>query len=65
MYSLLINEFAKETMERGRHGVQLIPDLIEIVILMFVDDVILASGYRARFAKPVECFVGISKTPRS
>ena len=30
-------------MERGRHGIQLIPDRIEICILMFADDVILAS----------------------
>ena len=30
-------------MERGRNGIQLILDLIEIVILTFADDVILAS----------------------
>ena len=66
LFSLLINELAKEIMERGRHGIQLIPDLIEIFILLFADDVILASDtVRARFAKPVECFVGISKTPWS
>ena len=30
-------------MQRGRHGIQLIPDLIEIFILLFADDVILVS----------------------
>ena len=30
-------------MERGRHGIQLMPDLVQIFILMFADDVILAS----------------------
>ena len=30
-------------MQGGRHGIQLIPDLIEIFILLFADDVILVS----------------------
>ena len=30
-------------MERGRHGIQLTPDLVHIFILMFGDDVILES----------------------
>ena len=30
-------------MERGKHGIRLIPDHVDIVILMLADDVILAS----------------------
>ena len=43
LFSLFINELANEIMQRGRHGIQLIPDLIEIFILLFADDVILVS----------------------
>ena len=41
LFSLFINELARETVQRGRHGIQLIPDRIEIFILLFADDVIL------------------------
>ena len=40
---MFIDELANEIMERGRHGIQLTPDLVQIFILMFADDVILAS----------------------
>ena len=43
LFSLFINELAREIVQRGRHGIQLIPDLIEIFILLFADDVILMS----------------------
>ena len=43
LFSLFINELANEIMQRGRHGIHLIPDLIEIFILLFADDVILVS----------------------
>ena len=43
LFSLFINELANEIMQRGRHGIQLIPDLIEIFILLFADYVILVS----------------------
>ena len=43
VFSLFIDELANEIMERGRHGIQLTPDLVQIFILMFADDVILAS----------------------
>ena len=41
LFSLFISELANEIMYRGRHGIQLIPDLIEVFILLFADDVIL------------------------
>jgi len=43
LFSMFIDELANEIMERGRHGIQLTPDLVQIFILMFADDVILAS----------------------
>ena len=43
LFSLFIDELAKEIITYGRHGIQLTPDLIEILILMFADDVILVS----------------------
>ena len=43
LFSLFVNKLANEIMQPGRHGIQLIPDLIEIFILLFADDVILIS----------------------
>jgi uncharacterized protein YacL (UPF0231 family) len=44
LFSLFIEELANEIRQRGRHGIQLMPDLIEVLILMFADDVILLSN---------------------
>ena len=38
LFSLFINELDREIVQRGRHGIQLIPDVIEIFILLFADD---------------------------
>ena len=43
LFSLFIDELAYEIMQWGKHGIQLIPDLVEIFILLFADDVILVS----------------------
>ena len=43
LFSMFIDELANEIMERGRHGIQLTPDLVQIFLFMFADDVILAS----------------------
>ena len=43
LFSLFIDELANEIMQRGKHGIQLIPDLVEMFILLFADDVILVS----------------------
>ena len=37
LFSLFIHELAKEIMQRGRHGIQLILDLIQIFTLLFAD----------------------------
>lgn len=43
LFSLLINELTKEINDNGRHGVQLAPDIIQLLILLFADDVALLS----------------------
>eukprot|EP00745_Piridium_sociabile_P010012 TRINITY_DN16984_c0_g1_i1.p1 TRINITY_DN16984_c0_g1~~TRINITY_DN16984_c0_g1_i1.p1 ORF type:complete len:102 (-),score=2.31 TRINITY_DN16984_c0_g1_i1:37-342(-) len=43
LFSLFINELATEIIQKGKHGIQLIPDFLEILILMFADDIILLS----------------------
>ena len=40
---LFINELTKDIIESGKHGIQLAPDLIEWLILLFADDVVLLS----------------------
>jgi Reverse transcriptase (RNA-dependent DNA polymerase) len=43
LFSFLINELAREVSEKGMHGVQLTPDIFQILILLFADDVALTS----------------------
>ena len=43
LFSLFINELTKDIIENGKHGIQLSPDLIELLILLFADDVVLFS----------------------
>ena len=43
LFSLFINELTKDIIESGKHYIQLAPDLIELLILLFADDVVLFS----------------------
>ena len=43
LFSLLINELALEITAGGKHGIQLTPDLIQVLIILFADDVALTS----------------------
>ena len=43
LFSLFINELADEITQNGRHGIALTPELIEILIMLFADDVVLLS----------------------
>ena len=43
MSSLFINEIANEIMQKGKRGISLSPDLIQMLIVLFADDVILLS----------------------
>ena len=39
----LINELATEIIQNGKHGITLSPELIQILIMLFADDVVLLS----------------------
>ena len=43
LFSLFINELSLEIAQNGKHGIQLFPDMFEIMMLLFADDVILVS----------------------
>jgi len=43
LFSLFINELALEIMNNGRHGLTLNPDILELFILLFADDLVLLS----------------------
>ena len=44
LFSLFINELTKDIIENGKHGIQLSPDLIELLILLFADDVLFSGS---------------------
>ena len=43
LFSLFINELALDITNNGRHGVSLSSDFVQLVILLFTDDMILLS----------------------
>ena len=43
LFSLFINELARDIIKNGRHGIQLLPDMLELFILLFADDFVLLS----------------------
>ena len=43
LFSLFINELALDIMNKGRHGLVMSPDVTEIFILLFADDIVLLS----------------------
>ena len=43
LFSFFINELAVELSKRGRHGIQFIPNAVELFLLLFADDIILIS----------------------
>ena len=44
IFSLFISEVADFVRQNGRHGIQLLPGLEEIFLLLFADDVVLVSS---------------------
>ena len=55
LFSLFINEFARDIIKNGRHGIQLLPDMLELFILLFADDIVLLSDTIVGLQKPVRC----------
>ena len=44
LFSLLINELTNEVVLKGKHGITLSPDILQILIMRFADDVVLQSN---------------------
>ena len=43
LFSLLINELANEIVLKDKHGISLSPDILQILIMLFSDDVLLSN----------------------
>ena len=43
LFSFVINELALEVAKSGSYGIQPTPDIIQILVMLFADDVILTS----------------------
>ena len=43
LFSVFINQLADHMNEKGKHGIQLLPGIMELFILLFADDVVLFS----------------------
>ena len=43
LFSMFINQLANHMNEKGKHGVQILPNIMELFILLFADDVALIS----------------------
>ena len=41
LFSLFINDLAADIIKNGTHGIQSLPDMIELFILLFADDIVL------------------------
>ena len=54
LFSLFINELTKEINSKGKHGLQLLPELIQLMILLFADDVALMSDTIAGLQKQLD-----------
>ena len=60
VFSYIIQVVTNEVCRRGGHGIQLHPDIIELSILLFADDIILIADMRANCCHIVAtwlCFV--------
>ena len=55
LFSFLINELALEVAQNGDFGIQLTPDVVQILILLFADDVVLTSFCAAGLQRQINC----------
>ena len=60
VFSLLINELALDIIKNGRHGVSLSSDFVQLVILLFADDLILLSETVIGLQTQLKCCVKIT-----
>ena len=54
LFFFSINQQANHVTENGRHGIQLVPGVMELFILSFADDVALLSTTYTDLQKPIK-----------
>ena len=64
LFNLFINELAKEVAKQGKHGIQLVPNGKEIVLLLFADDIVLISETVGGASKSVKSVRKANKAAR-
>ena len=62
LFSLLVQEITNEIHRRGGYGIQLFPDLAEVGILLFADDIVLIADSVFELRKKLDFVWGGSKT---
>ena len=55
LFSLFINQLANHVTAKGRHGIQLVPGVMELFILLFADDVALLSTTPTGLQNQLDC----------
>ena len=55
LFSIIINELAAEVSENGKHGIQLLPGLIELFILLFADDLAFLTSSPTGLQTQLDC----------
>ena len=58
LFCLFINQLAEHVQVCGKHGVQLLPGLMELFILLFVDDVTLLARTPSGLQNQLNCLQG-------
>ena len=62
IFSLFINVVAEYIRRRGKHGVQLLPGMMEVFLLLFADDVVLISSTPAGLQNQINNLVQVSNS---
>ena len=55
LFSLFINQLANHVTAKGRHGIQLVPGVMELFILLCADDVALLSTTPTGLQNQLDC----------
>ena len=55
LFSLFINQLANHVTAKGKHGIQLVPGVMELFILLFADDVALLSTTPTGLQNQLDC----------
>eukprot|EP00745_Piridium_sociabile_P032434 TRINITY_DN5471_c0_g1_i2.p1 TRINITY_DN5471_c0_g1~~TRINITY_DN5471_c0_g1_i2.p1 ORF type:complete len:1139 (-),score=92.24 TRINITY_DN5471_c0_g1_i2:303-3719(-) len=62
LFSIFINQLSDHITEKGRHGIHLMPDIMELFILLFADDVALISTTPVGLQNQLNCLKTCSES---